>query len=70
MREKVGSETLKDSKMKKISIFTFLLLPSNVFAKLSSSKAGGASTIQAGGTDENERVLSSANITKIKKHFY
>ena len=69
MREKVGSETLKDSKMKKNSIFTFLLLFSNVFAKLSSSKAGGASTLQAGGTDQNERVLSLSNITKIK-YFY
>ena len=68
MREKVGSETLNDSKMKKISIFTFLLF-SNVFAKLSSSKAGGASTLQAGGTDQNERVLSLSNITKIK-YFY
>lgn len=61
MREKVGSETLKDSKMKKISIFTFVLLFSNVLAKLSSSKAGGASTLQAGGTDENERVLPLFN---------
>ena len=68
MREKVDSETLNDSKMKKISIFTFLLF-SKVFAKLSSSKAGGASTLQAGGTDQNERVLSLSNITKIK-YFY
>ena len=66
MREKVGSETLKDSKMKKNSIFTFLLLFSNAFAKLASSKAGGASTLQAGGTDQNERVFSICNNNKIK----